>query len=388
MNTTVQIPTSQKQFAGNYQSYLQKNTLPVVELSKKIQLKIPKNVVQQIRYLCNKVPKHEWSGILMYKLIGNFSTGNFSCVVKDIFLMDIGSSTYTEYEFGERFIKYRMEHSNVSDCETGHCHSHNSMSCFFSGTDMQELQDNAPNYNYYLSLIVNNAFEPTAKIAFVGEQEKTENIVRSFFGDNGKLYKFNNKVNKKEKVLFIYNCEIVYDSDIKVSQEFENRFLEIVAEKEAEAKALKAAKELKASQQYLQTSFNFNSGEPRKNLKVYNNYSEFSEFEASQRADYVEKEDDDVTDDLEDVIADALMLTYSSKKDIEEALFQANTDFKQRGDEFITECGNCFRSYAPFMLGVDELSPEDLQEAVEILSIYGEDTFPKLTEALIIEFLK
>lgn len=322
----------------------------------------------------------------MYKLIGNFSTGNFYCVVKDIFLMDIGSSTYTEYEFSERFIKYRMEHPETLDYETAHTHSHQQMSTFFSGTDMQELQDNAPNYNYYLSLIVNNAFEPTAKIAFIGEQEKTENIVRSFFGDNGKLYKFNTKVNKKEKVLFIYNCEIEYDLDIKVSLEFKNRFLEIVAEKEAERKALEEAKKLKALQQPLQNSFGYGYKEPKETFRVYNNYEDFSEFEASQRADY-EEEDDDTTD-LEDVIADSLMLVFNSKKDVEEALFQANIDFKERGEEFITECGNWFRNYAPFMLEVAELSPEDLQEAVEIISTYGEDTFPQLTEALIIEFLK
>lgn len=50
------------------------------------------------------------------------------------------------------------------------------MSCFFSGTDMSELHDNAPNHNYYLSLIVNykedTANSWCAKVAYVTEEKK------------------------------------------------------------------------------------------------------------------------------------------------------------------------------------------------------------------------
>lgn len=45
---------------------------------------------------------------------------------------------------------------HLEECRIGHIHSHNTMGVFFSGTDWGELEDNAPNHNYYLSLIVNN----------------------------------------------------------------------------------------------------------------------------------------------------------------------------------------------------------------------------------------
>lgn len=55
-------------------------------------------------------------------------------------------------------------------------HSHHNMTCFFSGTDMSELHDNAPNHNYYLSLIVNYKEDTgnnwCAKVAYVTEEKK------------------------------------------------------------------------------------------------------------------------------------------------------------------------------------------------------------------------
>jgi hypothetical protein len=43
------------------------------------------------------------------------------------------------------------------------------MNVFFSGTDMGELNDNSPKHNIYLSLIVNNYLDMTAKLAFIGK---------------------------------------------------------------------------------------------------------------------------------------------------------------------------------------------------------------------------
>lgn len=58
----------------------------------------------------------------MYKLKGNFHSGNFSLEAKDIYPMNMGSSVYTEYEFNEDFIGYRMDNIASLDWELGHVH--------------------------------------------------------------------------------------------------------------------------------------------------------------------------------------------------------------------------------------------------------------------------
>jgi hypothetical protein len=50
------------------------------------------------------------------------------------------------------------------------------MKAFFSGTDNDELKINAPNYNYYLSLIVNNNMEMVAKVAMFGKADQSITI--------------------------------------------------------------------------------------------------------------------------------------------------------------------------------------------------------------------
>ena len=122
MSTMHPTHISQKEYVRESQTVLPKPTLKVVELKKKITLKLPKNIVQQIQYLCNEISEVEWSGILMYKLVGNFSTGNFYCVVKDIYPMNVGSGVYTEYEFNSDFIKHRMETPDSLEWELGHVH--------------------------------------------------------------------------------------------------------------------------------------------------------------------------------------------------------------------------------------------------------------------------
>ena len=80
--------------------------------------------------------------------------------------MNIGTHSYTEsqnhsadvIDMVDRIPAYMKN-------RYGLIHTHHTMDTFFSGTDVQELHDNAANYSYYLSLIVNFKEEYTAKIA-------------------------------------------------------------------------------------------------------------------------------------------------------------------------------------------------------------------------------
>jgi hypothetical protein len=106
------------------------------------------------------------------------------------------------------------------------------MAVFFSGTDMSELDDNSISHNFYLSLIVNNFMDFTAKVAFRGTAESKISMPYIALDENGNKYTMedSNFVVKKEK-LFIYDCDIVSKKEtIKVDSFFLKSTSEIIAE--------------------------------------------------------------------------------------------------------------------------------------------------------------
>lgn len=118
---------------------------------------IPEKVEEKIRYLQRKYPSTEWSGVLFYTYEGSFETNDLVITCQDIFPMDLGNATYTEYNMSSDVTKYIAENPDLFTCMTGLVHSHHSMSAFFSGTDLETLRSEGQNTNCFVSLIVNNA---------------------------------------------------------------------------------------------------------------------------------------------------------------------------------------------------------------------------------------
>lgn len=173
---------------------------------------MPVEVFHQIQYLCKNIPKVEWSGALFYTTEGSIEKpGTFKITLKTILPLDMGSQAYTEYHLDDRFIDF-IEEDFEERCnwKLGHIHSHNVMGVFFSGTDMAELNDNAPAHNFYLSLIVNNYMDFIAKVAFIGEAKKDIKQVpytaKNVDGHDYIIEKQDFEVNTRK--LFIYDCEI------------------------------------------------------------------------------------------------------------------------------------------------------------------------------------
>jgi len=80
--------------------------------------------------------------------------------------MGIGTHSYTESENHSDDILNMVDRVPAyMENRYGLIHTHHTMDTFFSGTDIQELHDNAANYSYYLSLIVNIKEKYSAKIA-------------------------------------------------------------------------------------------------------------------------------------------------------------------------------------------------------------------------------
>lgn len=164
---------------------------------------ISKEFVDKCNYLCRKISKLEWSGVLFYELKNNKSKDINDLVfeLKDIYLLDIGTPGTTSYEEknDEAYLDYLM--SIPSTWQRGTIHSHNTMSCFFSGTDLNDLGVYCNGFNMYLSLIVNNALEFDARIT---HKCNVKNQVTD---------SLDNKFTTTEDVIYVYDpyIEIILD---------------------------------------------------------------------------------------------------------------------------------------------------------------------------------
>ena len=190
---------------------------------------MPDSVIYEREWLCREIPDKEWSGILWYSIEGSIQDPvTFKITIEDIFPMDKGSATYTEYEFDETIVEYRISNPASKNWRMGHIHSHNTMKVFFSSEDMRELNDNSEHHNYYLSLIVNNYGDMTAKIAFRGKQKFTP-----FYGiaEKGIEYEIPiGNINIEQEILFVYDCNIETNTKpLKVKDSFIQRVKDIIS---------------------------------------------------------------------------------------------------------------------------------------------------------------
>lgn len=206
----------------------------VRNMKKHAKLILPKDLLLKIHYLHHKIKSIEWSGILMYKVESGTIEEPENLVLKvvDFALMDIGTSGYTEYDFKaeDDYMMDKLGEVMDKGLKIGHIHTHHSMNCFFSGVDMGELHENAPNHNYYLSLIVN--FDSVSKwcaaIALVLEEEqigeikkvgtlKTITRYKNADGFQEKTIESNidetDPINTKNSVLIKIDCDIEIEKD-------------------------------------------------------------------------------------------------------------------------------------------------------------------------------
>lgn len=207
-------------------------------------LVIPIDVEKKIRYLCNKVSKVEWSGILFYTHSGSYEDNNLEIKCVDILPMDIGSSGYTEFDMSPEAASYITEHQELLDCQMGLIHSHNTMPTFFSGTDTETLRKEGIDRNHFVSLIVNNEGTYTAAIT---RRLSIKRLVKSTY-----TYRTFNDIEKQgvkneeeEEEVILYNyLDIIKEVD-------DTSFIEI-------DQRLKGIKERKSNLR-INDKFNFNS---------------------------------------------------------------------------------------------------------------------------------
>lgn len=178
-------------------------------------------VESKVRYLANKYPSNEWSGILFVEYNGNFDDESLSITAKDLYVMDIGSSGFTTFDSrNAEYFSYAVKNNLDETCDFGLIHSHHNMKAFFSGTDSAELNATGKTRDVYVSLIVNNEGSYVAKVTRRVQKKANVEWQVSYSDLSG-----NRIVTKSEEVknieLEIYDCEIVNPdfNDIKSTLE-------------------------------------------------------------------------------------------------------------------------------------------------------------------------
>lgn len=200
-------------------------------------LVIPIEVEKKIRFTCQKVWNTEWSGTLFFTHEGSFENNDLVIRCVDIYIMDIGTQAYTEFDMNPDVIAYMTEHSELLDCQLGLIHSHAGMQTFFSGTDTATLKEEGRDRNNFVSLIVNNAGSYTAAITRrVKSKQIKESVSYEFFGDG-------EKQNTKEYVSDADEIEWFY---LKIEKEGENYSFPDMAARLEEIKQAKAERAKKA----------------------------------------------------------------------------------------------------------------------------------------------
>ena len=85
-------------------------------------LLIPVEVERKIRFTCQKIWNTEWSGTLFFTYEGSFEDDNLVIKCEDIYIMDIGNQTYTEFDMNPDVIAYMTENPKLLDCQIGLIH--------------------------------------------------------------------------------------------------------------------------------------------------------------------------------------------------------------------------------------------------------------------------
>lgn len=204
-------------------------------------LVIPAEVERKIRFACQRVWNTEWSGTLFFTHEGSFENNDLVIKCVDIYIMDIGTQAYTEFDMNPDVIAYMCENTELLDCQMGLIHSHNNMSTFFSGTDTATLKEEGRDRNNFVSLIVNNAGSYTAAITRrVKSKSVSESVSYEFFGD-GEKHDIKEYVSEDNEIEWFY-LNIVKEGDNSSFQDMDARFEEIKKRKAEKAKEAEMAR--------------------------------------------------------------------------------------------------------------------------------------------------
>ena len=321
-------------------------------LEPKIKLEITEEIQAKITRLCRTISNVEWSGILLYTVkspeMSIKDPENLVFVVKDIIPMDKGDAASTGFNMVEtKRDSTLIEDPHMDYCEKypeairwtiGLIHSHHNMDVFFSGVDKKELEDNAPEHRYYLSLIVNNKNEMIAKVAIASKVEDRSLIPFYGMDNEGEPYLITElNMLVSSNYLFTYDCEIVKPENVSVEDDFFEERLNAILNKSSIVPRT--------------NSFDFNIGQryasksPQQQKPFSFSYSDKDLF----GEDFFKEEDKVITDKatenfVEEFILEAMFAQHGSRDFISIASFFADLDTKKLPYNFVASVVNNYVS--------------------------------------------
>jgi hypothetical protein len=96
-------------------------TLKLIKSAVSFKLIVTEFLEKKIRLACSKIWDVEWSGILFYRVEGTMENNDLVIKGVDFFPMDIGTSTYTEFQNSPEAVAYMAE-ADLLDCQVGLIH--------------------------------------------------------------------------------------------------------------------------------------------------------------------------------------------------------------------------------------------------------------------------
>ena len=214
---------------------MENKVLNLVKRSDSYKIIIPQEVEAKIRFACNNVWNTEWSGVLFYKPEGSFENNDLVIKCVDIYLMDIGNATYTEFDMSPDVIGYMAQNQELLNCQIGLIHSHHSLSTFFSGTDTATLREEGQDRNHFVSLIVNNAGSYTAAITRKVTYIESRKLSYKTFEDIE--IKDAEETFEEQSEIEYFPLKIVFEKEHNNFQDMADRLTEIKKSKEAKVPA-------------------------------------------------------------------------------------------------------------------------------------------------------
>lgn len=231
---------------SNQKQEIKKERLEKITLTCQPKLVITEKLQKQINFLHSKVGRNEWSGELITHEIGTINDlGDWTIVADEIFLADVGSGAYTGYQVDRGgfkavdIIQMYDKYPGLLDgsLKNHHIHTHHDMGAFFSGTDMENLEDRGVDSNYFLMLIVDFAGKYKAKVAFKARKKDSGSPILEFVNNEDGFTPIQLRGSDDKEILVIMDCRIEYDMPpVVIDQDFEERYAAVVKALEEEKK--------------------------------------------------------------------------------------------------------------------------------------------------------
>lgn len=309
---------------------------PLTKGSATYKLVVPEKVEEKIRYLLRKFPRTEWSGVLFTTHTGSFEKEDLVITCEDIYPMDLGDATFTQFTMSEDVAAYMAENIELFDCDLQLCHSHHVMQTTPSGTDIQTLREEGNERNCFVSLIVNNAGTYYAAITRK-VQTKSEVTAKSL----GKSYEFFGEGSKElthegTEVTKVIEKEVIEYFDLEVERHEVQNNLSYLDDRFDE---IARRKQLHASEDRMMLSPERQSVSEDKSFldylhgKTANNHSnkELDLFgEQSTKCSALTKADEEKLGDVTEWQPDKRLISDAAKRILTcSPLLPANTDIQQ-----------------------------------------------------------